>query len=443
MSGIAQILLSRGAQVSGSDVKDSQMLESLRARGARIYIGHRAEQIGGADVVVYSSAIKEDNPEFQEARRAGRALVKRAQVLAELMAEKNVITVAGSHGKTTTTSLVSYLLLEAGLSPTIAIGGMLKNIAANASHGEGDFFVAEADESDGSFLFYAPTYSIITNIDYEHLDYYGDFKTQLGAFKEFIHRTRHSGCVFLCSDDEHLVRIARDSPVRQVYFGLNKGADITAGNIEINGLSSAFDCLYGDTLVGRFELALGGRHNISNALSVIALALELKIDRSLIQHVLKTYKGAGRRLDIRLQTDDLTLIDDYAHHPTEIKATLAAVRYLRAPRVVAVFQPHRYTRTKLLLKEFGNCFDDADSVIVTDIYPASEPPIEGISGRSVSERILNAHPGKDVAYIPRAQLLEHLAAVLQPRDVVIMLGAGDITKYTHELAQRYSGRHTS
>ena len=436
MSGIAQLLLKRGDSVSGSDVKDSQLLECLRQEGARIHIGHASANVNGADVVVYSSAIKEQNPELAAARQKSIPVLKRGQALAELMQDKKVVTVTGSHGKTTTTSLISYMLLEASLSPTIAIGGTLKNIQANASHGQGEFFVAEADESDGSFLYYHPLYSIITNIDREHLDYYRDFKNELKAFKAFISQTQLEGCAFLCGDDENLRDIARDLAMKRVMFGLQKEhADIYAQNIQMRGLASSFDVYYGETLVSRFDLALGGLHNVSNSLAVIALGLELGIPVETIKKVLSSYKGAGRRLDVRLQDERVTVIDDYGHHPTEVKATLSAVKNMSATRVRAVFQPHRYSRTQLLLEEFGGCFTDADDVVITDIYAAGEEEVIGVTGQSIVEAVKRHDPSRKALYVPRQQLVQYLTSTIQPGEVLVMLGAGDIVKLSHELVE--------
>jgi len=435
MSGIARLLIRRGIKVSGSDVKESKITGELKGLGAHIFIGHEPKNIDGADVVVYSSAIKEDNPEIIESKKLDISLIKRAQALAQLMQEKTVITVTGSHGKTTTTSLASWLLLEAGLLPTMAIGGVMKNIDTNASFGEGDFFVAEADESDGSFLYYQPKYSIITNIDYEHLDYYKNFQNILDAFSKFLHKTESSGCLFCCSDDANLRQLTKDYKNRCVFFGLKDGADIYPRNIKINGFSSSFDCFYKDEFIANFLLALGGEHNISNALAVIALARELKIDLEITKRALSGYKGAWRRLDIKFRDKKYTLIDDYAHHPTEIKATLSAIRRLEAKRVIAIFQPHRYSRTKLLLEDFGRSFDLADYVIITDIYPASELPIEGVSGVSICDKIKQYDPAKQTEFLPKKKIVEHVMGILRPGDLVVTLGAGDIIKNCDELVE--------
>lgn len=438
MSGIARLLLKSGEKVSGSDLKESKITEELRGLGAQVFIGHDPGNIIGATSVIYSAAIKEDNPEIIETKRQGIALLKRAQALAELMQDKIVITVTGSHGKTTTASLASYLLLEAGFIPTVAIGGILRNIDTNAYLGRGRYFVAEADESDGSFLYYRPKYSIVTNVDREHLDYYKEFEKELDTFREFINRTKEDGCVFCCADDSNLEKILADYKNRYVLFGLKENADIYPKNIQMQGLSCEFDCFYKNKLIGRFHLALGGRHNISNALSVIALGLELGIDAEVIKKTLNNYKGAERRLEIKFNEQGFLIIDDYAHHPTEIRVTLEAVKNLNKQRIIVIFQPHRYTRTKLLLDEFGLCFDLADYLILTDIYAASEPPLGGITARCIYDKVKENSPSKKVHFLPKEEILRHLLRVLTPGDLAIFLGAGDIAKTSDELVQRFN-----
>jgi UDP-N-acetylmuramate--alanine ligase len=438
MSGIAQLLIARGDKVSGSDVKESAMTGLLTQQGAHIFIGHDGKNVSGADFVVYSSAIKEDNPEIREARTRGIVILKRAQALAVLMQDKKVICVTGSHGKTTTTSLVSHMLLEAKLSPTVAIGGNFKNINTNAAAGAGDYFVAEADESDGSFLYYSPLYSIITNTDREHLDYYKTFDAVIAAYKEFMGRTDPAGCLFCCGDDEQLVRLCGSHKGRRILFGLSESCDIHARNIRIEGLSSVFDCVYKGSAAGTFHLSIGGLHNISNSLGAVALGFELGIDRAVIAHALATYKGAGRRLDIKWHDKDFMVIDDYAHHPTEISATLAAVRHLSCKRLIAVFQPHRYSRTQLLLDDFARCFDAADRVVLTDIYAASEEPIPGVNSGLMADAIKAHTPGKQVDVVPKNQLMEYVRRIMAPGDIVLMLGAGDITRISEGLASELS-----
>jgi len=435
MSGVAQLFIRRGASVSGSDLKATPITDGLSRSGARIFIGHRAANVKGAACLVYSSAIHPDNPEIVEAKKLGIPLMKRAQALARLMRDKTVITVSGSHGKTTTTSLVSCLLLEAGLEPTVVIGGILKNIDTNARMGQGEFFVAEADESDGSFLYYHPDYSVITNIDHEHLDHYGSFENELAAFARFLDRTARGGCLICCGDDANLKSLVTANKNRHIFFGLDRSNDIYAERISFDGLSAGFDCFYKDKLAGTFRLALGGRHNISNALAVVALGLELGVGLAAIEKALSGYKGAGRRLEVKFQDQAVTLIDDYAHHPSEIKATLAAAKNLAHARLIAVFQPHRYTRTKLLLDKFAEAFEAADYIIITDIYPAGETPLEGVSAEAVFEKIRERCKDKPAYYLPKDKIGESLLASLKPRDLVITLGAGDITKVSDELAR--------
>ena len=440
MSGIAQILLRKGFKVSGSDLKENRITGQLKELGADIFIGHNALNVKGVDVIVYSTAIKDDNPEIREAKRNGIPLIKRAQALAGLMQDKTVITVTGSHGKTTTASLVSYLLLQAGLCPTVAVGGVLRNIDTNACLGNGEFFVAEADESDGSFLYYRPNYSIITNIDYEHLDYYKDFEKEVSAFTEFINNTQGNGCVFASSDDINLKSIFKNYRNKYVLFGLKEGAHVYPKNIEIKNLSSEFDCFYKNKFIDRFCLSLGGEHNISNALSVIALGLEMGIDLRFIKETLKHYKGAKRRLEIKFDGNGYLLIDDYAHHPTEIRATFSALKSLKFNRLIAVFQPHRYTRTKLLADEFAKSFDSADYIILTDIYPAGEQPIAGADARIICDKIKERLPDKQVYFLPKEEISAHILKIIKPQDLLITLGAGDIVKVCDELVEKIKGK---
>ena len=434
MSGIARLLLKRGIKVTGSDVKSNKNIEELQALGVEIFIGHNARNIKGADLIIYSSAIKEDNPEIKAAEPKSIPYIKRAQALAKLMVDKTVITISGSHGKTTTASLISFMLLKAGLSPTIAVGGIMRNIETNAYWGDGEFFVAEADESDGTFLYYLPKYSIITNVDREHLDYYKDFDTEVRTFAEFIESTREDGCLFCCNEDEVLKKILRDYRRKYVLFGLHEDAHVFPRNIVLKDLTSGFDCFYRGTLVDRFFLNLGGLHNVSNAMAVIALGLEMGIDKAVIKETLREFKGAGRRLEIRFKDENYLVLDDYAHHPTEIQATLRAVRNMKYKRIIAVFQPHRFSRTKLLLDEFGKCFDAADRVIVTDIYGASETPLEGINGESVCRKIVENAPEKTVEFVNRENIARHIFDIIKPGDLVITLGAGDITKTSEQIA---------
>ncbi len=440
MSGIALIMLRQGFAVSGSDLKSSPLTDELIKQGAKVFIGHTSTNIAGADIIVYSSAIKEDNPEIVSAKEKNIPIIKRAQALAELMQDKTVITVTGSHGKTTTTSLISFMLETAGLCPTCAIGGILKNMEKNAFCGKGEFFVAEADESDGSFLYYHPKYSVITNIDREHLDYYHDFETQIKAFGDFVNQTENNGCVFVCADDLNLMNILKIYKHKSITFGLNPSADIFAKNIRLEGLNSEFDCFYRNKFISRFFLALAGEHNISNALSVIALGLELGIDIQMIKKTLSDCRGSGRRMEVKFRSKDYLVIDDYAHHPTEIKATLAALKNLNHRRLVVAFQPHRYSRTKLLLDEFGQCFGAVDLLAITDIYAANEQPIDGINAGSVYDKIKKYFPLKNTEFIPKENLAQYILDNLRPGDLIVTLGAGDITKISDEVSREIKER---
>jgi len=474
MSAISQLLLKKETfRISGCDLKENDLISNLRQDGITVWIGHDSQHLETVDTVVYSSAIPENNPEIQEAKRRGIQLMKRAEILAYLMQDKTVITVTGMHGKTTTASLASYLLSEAGLFPTFAVGGIIQNLGGNALLGKGRFFVAEADESDGSFLCYYPDYSIITNIDYEHLDYYQDFSSVQQAFHGFINQTKNDGCLFCWQDDPYLKNLLSDYKRKVIFFGLKQSADLCALNIALKGLISEFDCFWHREFIGRFKIALGGRHNILNALAVIALGLELGIDKELIKSALISYQGARRRLEIKFSSLECLVLDDYGHHPTEIKATLEAVRSLNPQRLLVIFQPHRYTRTKLLLDSFASCFDLADYLIITDIYSAGEAPIEGVSGYSIYERLKSGNYSGKLEFLPKENILKHVLNILNPpldklgtdfpefasaepgtragsgsapvsveghkskinlQDVVLILGAGDITKISDELA---------
>jgi len=439
MSGIAQLFLAQGVQVSGSDIRDSERLQELRQNGAQIYIGHHPSHIKDVDLVVYSSAIKEDNPELEEAQKRGFKVVKRAEALAEIIQHGKVITVSGSHGKTTTTSLVAHILFEAGFYPTVVVGGIWLNLNSNAYLGKDNFFVIETDESDGSFLFFKPDYSIITNIDYEHLDYYKNFDRLLDSFNNFIENIKPAGCLIACGEDKNVFSLLNKASKRKVIYGLSPEYDIYAYDINLKRLFSDFNCTYARHFTERFMLSLGGVHNVLNSLAAIALAKELEIDLEIVKRALLSFKGTRRRIEIKADIQGVLFIDDYAHHPTEIKATLKTVANLGYKRVIAVFQPHRYTRTKLLLDEFAQSFYLADEVIITDIYPADEKPIEGINAELLYERFkFYKHPA--VKFLPKKEIADCLLNSIKTGDLLITLGAGDIYKTNEELVQRFKER---
>ncbi len=434
VSAVARLLLERGWRISGCDQKENDLIKHLRSAGVDISIGHDTKHLEGVSTVVYSSAITEDNLEIQEAKRRGIKLLKRAEVLAYLMRDKTVITVTGMHGKTTTTSLASHVLIEAGVEPTAAVGGILQNMGNNALVGRGKFFIADADESDGSLLYYHPQYSIITNIDQEHMDYYKDFNSILETFRRFIGNTKENGCLFCWRDDPYLSDLLKDCQRKVVYFGLTDKADVYATDIELKGLSSEFNCFRRDEFIGRFNANLGGRHNILNTLAVIALGLELGISVDLMKAALVNYEGTRRRLQVKFKSADYLVLDDYGHHPTEIKATLETVKSLNPGRLLVVFQPHRYSRTKFFLDSFASCFDSADCAIITDIYSAGELPVRGVDDRSIYDR-LKSRDRIEAQFLEKDNVLDHVLKILKPQDVVVTLGAGDITKISDELAE--------
>lgn len=434
MSGIAELCLKKGYRVSGSDISDSENMQKLNKLGAQVCVGHKTSNVKGKDMVVYSSAIVSANCELEEANRLRIKVLKRAQALAFLMNSHLVITVTGAHGKTTTSSLAGHLLNTANFSPTIAVGGIVGNTASNAELGSGRYFVAEADESDGTFLYYKPKYSIITNIDREHLDFYGTFENVKKCFKKFVLNTEKDGCVFWCYDDLELRNIIKDSKVSNLSFGLDKHAAIHATNIELNPTGSEFDVFYNKKLLDRFKLSIPGLHNVSNSLSVIALGLSLRVDIGLIKKSLETFKGVKRRFQIKHNHDDVLIIDDYAHHPNEIAATIKTGKLLGRKRIVVVFQPHRYTRLKSLLEQFTKCFSDAHHLFITDIYSAGETKIEGVDSNKLYELMRNSQSPK-TDLLAKSEIVGSISNFIKKGDLVFFLGAGDINKISDELVK--------
>ena len=441
MSGIAELLLNLGYRVSGSDLKSSDITARLQRLGGRIYGGHAPEQIKGADVVVISSAVTAENPEVKAARQEAIPVIPRAEMLAELMRLKYSIAVAGAHGKTTTTSIVSAVLDGGGLDPTVVIGGKLKSIGTNARLGEGDFIVAEADESDGSFLKMSPAIAVVTNIDREHLDYYPDMATIQESFLQFINRIPFYGLAVLCLDNEPLQELIPRIEKRTVTYGMTSQADVRANHVEFEGMGSRFTLQYQEEQLGRIRLNLAGIHNVYNAMAAVAVGMELEIPFETIKTVLENLEGVQRRLEIKGEVEDITVVDDYGHHPTEIKATLQAARDAWPNRrIVVVFQPHRYSRTRALFDEFSRSFYQSDVLLVLPIYAAGEPRIEDVDSRSLCEAI-RKHGHKDVFYHPDfAAALEALQQAVQAGDVVLTLGAGDIWKLGESLVEALQGR---
>jgi len=440
MGGIAEVLVNLGYDVQGSDLKASAITRRLEELGARIWTGHAARNVEGADVVVVSSAVRADNPEVVEAHERRLPVVQRAQMLAELMRFRFGIAVAGTHGKTTTTSMVASLLAEGGLDPTFVIGGRLKSADASARLGTGRYLVAEADESDASFMHLQPMIAIVTNVDADHLGTHeGDFERLKQSFVDFLHNLPFYGLAVVCVDDpvaaSLVPRIAR--PV--LTYGLDESADIHARRIERRGLESRFEVVRPGALPAlEMTLSLPGRHNILNALAAIAVATELEVPDAAIARALGSFHGVDRRLqvigDVRVGSARVTLIDDYGHHPTEIGATLEAIRQgWPDRRIVMAFQPHRYTRTRDLLDDFARVLADVDALIVTEVYAAGEPPIAGADGRAIC-RAIRSHGRVEPVYLPRIEkLAQALARIVDDGDVVVTMGAGNVGAIAAEL----------
>ena len=434
MSGIAELLIHLGYQVSGSDLKLSPITRRLEKKGGIIFQGHSKEQVKGASVVVTSTAISSQNPEVIRAKELLIPIIPRAEMLAELMRIKYSIAVSGAHGKTSTTSMISQILNTAGLDPTVIIGGLLKGLDTNALHGKGEYIVAEADESDGSFLKYSPAIAAVTNIDLEHLDFYRDIEDIKDKFIQFINSVPFYGLAILFLDNEHIQDIIPKVKVRYTTFGMTAQSDLRAREISFMGSKSFFKVFHHEKLLGNINLNIAGKHNISNALASIAVGLELNISFKTIKKALEQIEGVKRRLEIKGEKRGITVIDDYGHHPTEIMATLTAIRESRmGKRLIVVFQPHRYTRTKGLFHEFTRSFYQADILIVLPIYAASEKKIKGIDAQSLCEGI-KKHGHKEVAHAPDFnQALSMITHKVKKGDVVLTLGAGDIYTLGEEL----------
>ena len=434
MSGIAELLLNLGYTVSGSDLKSSEITERLKRFGGLILKGHAEDHVGDADVVVISSAVDEDNPEVLAARQASIPVIPRAEMLAELMRLKYSIAVAGAHGKTTTTSIVSAVLDRGGLDPTVVIGGKLKSIGTNARLGEGEFIVAEADESDGSFLKMSPTIAVVTNIDREHLDHYPDLDAIKSAFLEFIDRIPFYGLAVLCLDNESVQGLIPEIKKRYATYGMSTQADIQARNVTFEGLRSRFTLHHKGETLGDIRLNLPGIHNVYNAMASVAVGFELGIPFETVKAALETVEGVQRRLEIKGDVKGITIVDDYGHHPTEIKTTLQAAKEAWPDRrMVVVFQPHRYSRTRALFDEFTRSFYQSDVLLVLPIYSAGEKVIEGVDSSSMCDGI-RQHGHKEVICKETiASAVAGLKDILVPEDVLLTLGAGDVWKVGEEI----------
>ena len=441
MSGIAEVLLSSGYAVSGSDLKATSVTERLRNLGAAIQEGHRAENVRGAHVVVVSSAVAPDNVEIAEAHRLKIPVIPRAEMLAELMRLKYGIAVAGAHGKTTTTSMVAAVLAAAGLDPTFVVGGRVNHAGANARVGQGDYIVVEADESDRSFLLLAPVIAVVTTIDREHLGQYNSLEEIQETFLQFINRVPFDGTVVLCLDEPNIQAILPRVNRPVVTYGTASQADLLIADVTLKGLSSEFRLKYRGEDLGMFELpAPPGIHNVRNAAAAAAVGLVLNVPPDLIRGGLESFSGVSRRFEIKGKFNGVTLIDDYGHHPAEIRATLEAARGCGYRRLLVLFQPHRYSRTQHLWDEFRSSFNQADVVVITDIYAAGEAPVEAVTGEKLSEAI-GAAGHKNVVYSSTLQGgIEFMLREARPGDAVLTIGAGSVGRVTEELAMLLDAR---
>ena len=441
MSGIAGIMQGLGYRVTGSDLKISAVTERLESLGVTCYAGHAEENLGSADLVVASTAIPPTNVELVAARERGLPVIHRGEMLARLMRRQKGIAIAGAHGKTTTTSMAALVLEKNNLDPTIIIGGELSDIGGNAKLGWGEYLVAEADESDGSFLKLDPFIEIITNIEDDHLDYYKSVENIVDAFRRFLAKVPEDGLAILCLDDPRLRELLTEYDRPCLTYGLDHPqVDYTMKNINLNGQVTAGDVYYRGDFLGRLELSVPGRHNLSNALSVVAAGQSIGLPFEGIAAALKKFRGAGRRFQLTGEVHGIKVIDDYAHHPSEIKATLKAAKQVKTGRVVGVFQPHRYTRTSILGERFGEAFTDADVIIISDIYSAGERPIEGVSAGIIVSAI-EKHEGRDVIYLPtRQEIVDYLTRTALPGDMILTMGAGDIWSAGVELVNRLKER---
>ncbi len=433
MSGIAEVLINLGFTVSGSDLERSAITDRLAKLGARIRIGHNARTVAGSDVVVISSAVGAGNPEVAAARERGIPVIPRAYMLGELMRIRTGIAIAGAHGKTTTTSLAGAVLQEAGLDPTIIVGGRVKSLRTNARLGQGSLLVAEADESDGSFVHLSPVFAVITNIDAEHLDFYGTLESIYDAFVEFSRRVPFYGVVICCVDDPK-VRVILPRVERRVRtYGFSADADVRGELLESGAGGCRFAYTVGGKRRGRLSLRVPGAHNALNALAVCALAEELEIGHAHLRRAFERFEGVARRFEYKGETGGVLIIDDYGHHPTEIEATIRAARDNFDRRIVVAFQPHRYTRTRDLHEKFGPAFRDADELFVTDIYGAGERPIAGVTGELVYRAVMREGKPR-VSYVPIwRDLVKTVRQSVRPGDLLITLGAGNIYKLGEEL----------
>ncbi|MGD2244915.1 MAG: UDP-N-acetylmuramate--L-alanine ligase [Candidatus Aminicenantes bacterium] len=440
MNGIAEVLLNLDYKISGTDIVKTEVTQRLADLGAEISIGHKAEKVEGADVVVISTAIKEDNVEVEEARRRKIPVIPRAEMLAELMRMKYGIAVAGSHGKTSTTSMIAQVLESAGFDPTIVVGGRLNTVGAHGKLGKGDFIVAEADESDRSFLYLSPFIAVLTNLDDEHLDQYQTVDEIKKTFVNFAIKVPFYCPVILCLDDSNLQALIPSLGRRIISYGFSTQADIFAIDTQFEKFSSTSTLYWKGKKFGKLRLNVPGTHNIHNAMAAVAIGLDLDIPPETILEALESYSGAGRRFELKKEIKDIMIIEDYAHHPTEIKATLEATKKGWKRRTVAVFQPHRYSRLSVLMKSFATSFNQADILILAEIYPAGETPIAGVSGQVLYEETKQLGH-KNVYFEPDMKKIAPLVGkIAQPEDIILIMGAGDINQVIPDIVKALESR---
>ena len=437
MSGLAEVLMNLGYQVSGSDLKATPVTDRLASLGARIDIGHNASNVAGAKALVVTSALSEGNPEVVEAKRLQIPVIPRGELLAELMRLKFGVAVAGSHGKTTTTSMVATILSAAGMDPTVVVGGRVGAMGgSNARVGQSSILVAESDESDGSFLKLAPIIAVVTNIDREHLDHYASIEEIRQAFTDFINKVPFYGAAVVCMEDENIQQIFPKITRRTITYGRSAQVDLQIRDIGLSGSGSEFHVRWQGADLGGFCLNVPGVHNVLNATAAVGVALELEVKADQIRQGLAAFTGVDRRFTVRGVAGGVTVVDDYGHHPTEIKATLAAARLKPYRKIHVLFQPHRYSRTKFLMDEFGTAFHQADNVFLTDIYAASEPQLEGVTGTALAEKI-RSHGHRSVHYTPTlSEGVESVAAAAGTGDLIITLGAGSVSQTGEKILEK-------
>ncbi|WP_297963281.1 UDP-N-acetylmuramate--L-alanine ligase [uncultured Anaerovibrio sp.] len=433
MSALAKILVEKGYSVSGSDVKESVMTGILKDLGAKIYIGQRAENVKDTEAIVVSSAIREENPEVVEAKRLGLKRLHRSDVNAFLINNSKGIAVAGAHGKTTTTSMLGVALDYEGVSPSIIIGGEVDYLGSNAKLGKSDYLVSEADESDGTFLKYYPYIGVVTNVENDHMDHYGTMENIIKAFTQFLNQIREDGWGVVCFDNEHIRNIVKQVNRRIVSYAIDHEADYMAANIQADASGTSFDVMHRGENLGTVKLNIPGRHNVLNAMACVVTGITLGQSVTQMAEGLTMFNGAKRRFQTKGKVNGVWVVDDYAHHPTEIATTLKAARQTQPKRLVCAFQPHRYSRTQLLQKDYGSCFAEADLLVLTDVYSAGEDPIPGVDGELLVKEVAEQTGQKTIYIKDKGEIAAYLKSIAQAGDLIMTMGAGDIVKCGEEL----------